>query len=141
MIKIPFHRNPNFVGRADILDAMKRAVDEDRSVGARIALVGIGGMGKTQLMLQYCYEHLKEYTHVFWLRADGTTTILEEFRRLAEMLDIKVDNAKGDKEDAIVARVLQWFESRQGWLLLLDDIDEIQDIAKFMPRRGGGGNI
>ena len=54
-------------------------------------LKGLGGMGKSQLMLKYCYTHRKEYKYVFWLNAEGSQATLEEFHNLAEKLGIKVD--------------------------------------------------
>src|SRR4051812_13873654 len=67
-VKDHFHgvpqQNHGFVGRADILARMEAEIVKDRSSN-RLALSGLGGMGKTQLMLQYCYLHRKAYQFVF----------------------------------------------------------------------------
>src|SRR5579864_5162969 len=100
MIKIPLRRNPNFVGRTDILDKIECAIHEGQSaaVACVVALVGLGGMGKTQLMLQYCYEHLSEYKYVFWLNAESRGAILEEFQRIAAILHIQNGDKAANKE-------------------------------------------
>ena len=92
MINVPFRRNKNFVGRADILEKMEHAIRNNHSTNECFPLVlsGLGGMGKTQLMLHYYHMHCNEYKDIFWLNAEGKA-ILDEFGRLAETLEINVD--------------------------------------------------
>src|SRR5579862_7250792 len=61
--------NKAVVDRPDILDNMKAVLAQGSpSIESTIlALCGLGGMGKTQLMLRYCYLHRVEYKSIFWL--------------------------------------------------------------------------
>src|SRR4051794_37213934 len=100
MVKVPFHRNRCFVGRSDILEEMEQNLRDNRLTGDCVPLVlsGLGGMGKTQLMLQYHFTHHSEYKDVFWLTAEGTAAAIDMFRLLGETLKIKVENnEKGDQ--------------------------------------------
>src|SRR4051812_12533352 len=94
MFQVPFPPNHNFVGRRDILAEIETLVRKNQLTDGCIPTVlkGLGGMGKTQLMLKYCYEHRKEYKYVIWINADGRQETLDEFRSLAKDLDIRVEN-------------------------------------------------
>ena len=93
MFQVPFRKNNNFVGRADILNEMEQNLRHHQLAGDCVPLVlsGLGGMGKSQLMLKYCYAHRKEYRYIFWLNAEGSQETREGFRNLAKDLGIKVD--------------------------------------------------
>ena len=140
-VKDPLHgvppRNHDFVGRADILAQMQLEISQNvSSNGCRpLALSGLGGMGKSQLMLQYCYLHRAAYRYVFWMEMDGAAMADASFRRLAQNLGLNLQDLKEDDSDAIIERVRTWLEKRTGWLILLDNADK--DIFRYIPRVGG----
>src|SRR4051812_17076854 len=94
MFHVPFPQNNNFIGRHDILAEIEAVVHKNQTASGCVPTIlkGLGGMGKSQLMLKYCYTHRKEYNYVFWLNVEGSQATLEEFRNLAEDLDIKATN-------------------------------------------------
>ncbi|KAF3936044.1 hypothetical protein ABW20_dc0100975 [Dactylellina cionopaga] len=85
-VVIPFimslPRNSNFCGRADELRKIyKYFADPElpRDVPAVLTLIGTGGMGKSQIALEYAYRHNRDYTAVFWVSAANETTIKASF--------------------------------------------------------------
>ena len=85
---LPFRKNKNFTGRDRELSEIHEAL---HSPGAPlseriIALHGLGGMGKTQLAIQYAYIHQKDYTSVWWVNASTTQTLSEGFLGIAQRL-------------------------------------------------------
>ncbi|KAF3118819.1 hypothetical protein TWF569_004774, partial [Orbilia oligospora] len=74
---MPFPRNRNFAGRADTLGQVYEYFSNPNStdVPCVFALIGTGGMGKTQIALEYAYRHRHDYTAVFWISAASETTI------------------------------------------------------------------
>src|SRR3982751_3759333 len=94
MFQVPFPQNNNFVGRHDILAEIETVIRKNWSTNGCVPIVlkGLGGMGKSQLMLKYCYSHRKEYKDIFWLDIEGSLATLEEFLFLAEKLGIKSNN-------------------------------------------------
>ena len=85
---LPFHRNNNFTGRgrelAEIHEVLYSA--DATTPQRRVALHGLGGIGKTQLAIQYAYIHQKDYTSVWWVNASTTQTISEGFLGIAQQL-------------------------------------------------------
>ncbi|RUP52199.1 P-loop containing nucleoside triphosphate hydrolase protein, partial [Jimgerdemannia flammicorona] len=126
-----------FVGREDILKKMQMALLDNRSEDIRILILnGIGGMGKTELMLKYENLHRKNYSYIFWLRVDGSKATLDEFRWLAKKLGIYNDTNKSD-DNEVIELVREWLESRTSWLLLLDNMDRVEDVYPYIPKTGG----
>ena len=68
---MPFPRNADFVGRTDDLDRLHAVLQTRRPVGIRPAgLTGMGGIGKTQLAVEYVYRHKGDYPGgIFWVNA------------------------------------------------------------------------
>src|SRR3954462_668536 len=115
MLFVPFPQNHNFVVRHDILAEIEGHFRKTKSADecVPIMLKGLRGMGKSQLMLKYCYTHQKEYKHIFWLNAEGIQATLEEFQNLTKKLSIKVDN-----DDDLAEHIHTWFQSKEErWLL------------------------
>ena len=79
-------RNPDFVGRADLLALLELQVKESQGGTAHIVLHGTGGMGKTQLALEYVYRHSTEYSSIFWVNAASTKTLERDFIIIMERL-------------------------------------------------------
>ena len=70
---MPFPRNPDFVGRTGDLEALHAALQTREQVGIRPAgLTGMGGIGKTQLAVEYVYQCKERHDYpdgIFWVNA------------------------------------------------------------------------
>lgn len=67
-------RNPGFTGR----DALLAAVREELTVADRAvvqAFNGMGGVGKTQLALEYAHRHVAAYEVVWWVDSEQPSLI------------------------------------------------------------------
>ena len=88
-MRLPFHHNDNFTGRErELADIHEALYGGDASASHRrvVALHGLGGIGKTQLAIQYAYIHQKDYTSVWWVNASTMQTISEGFLGIAQQL-------------------------------------------------------
>src|SRR5579862_3469560 len=127
-----------FVDRPDTLERMKAELAERQSSGMGckiIALCGLGGMGKTQLMLRYCYLHCDEYDMVFWLEFDSKATAFESFQKLAINLGLGEETKENLEKAAALVRA--WLQSQTRWLLLLDNVDDDLEVLELLPRVRG----
>ena len=88
-MRLPFHKNHNFTGRgrelAEIHEVLHSA---DATIAQRRVMVlhGLGGIGKTQLAIQYAYIHQKDYTSIWWVNASTTQTLSQGFLGIAQQL-------------------------------------------------------
>src|SRR4051812_1283304 len=92
-------------------------------------------MGKTQLMLQYCYLHQSEYRFIIWMDMDDATVAPDSSRRLALNLGLDVDSSKNNAPEKPIKRVRKWLEQTTGCLILLGNADK--DVLQYILRLGG----
>jgi hypothetical protein len=84
--QIPVARNPAFTGRGRLLDRLHEALTDPRRRPARVVLSGLGGVGKTQLAVEYAHTHREDYRVVWWVRADRPATVRGDLASLAAAL-------------------------------------------------------
>lgn len=121
-------RNPGFVGRDAILVSLRERL-RSGGRGAVQVLHGMGGVGKTQLAIEYAHRYAGAYDMVWWFSAEETSLIGEQFAALAVELGLTPPQA--DKASAVGA--LRAYLRRQGrWLLLLDDAESPGDLRAWL---------
>jgi hypothetical protein len=131
--KVPA-RNPGFTGREDLLATLRTALlNDDRAVVQ--ALHGIGGVGKTQLAVEYAHRFADSYDLVLWIASEKTELIGEQFASLAEGLGCLMP-AGGADPRRIVSDELQ---TRSRWLLVFDNAEDPEYLAACMP--SGAGHV
>ena len=130
---VPYHRNPFFTGREDILARLHAVLTSDRSVALTqpLAISGLGGIGKTQTAIEYAYRYQSYYQIVLWARADSYDALVSDFVSFAEMLNLPEKEAQ-DQGRAVDA-VKRWLDSHTDWLLILDDADDMVMVNDFIP--------
>ncbi|RMY73350.1 hypothetical protein D0862_14302 [Hortaea werneckii] len=93
---VPFHRDPNFVDRPEL-----ETLEEKLSVwNKKVALVGIGGVGKSQLAIEFCYRVRERSPEVwtFWVHASSAARFDADIRKLA--CDAGIPGWNDPKSDA-----------------------------------------
>ncbi|KFZ24198.1 hypothetical protein V502_01323, partial [Pseudogymnoascus sp. VKM F-4520 (FW-2644)] len=149
---LPFSRNTDFVGRGFYLKQLIAKLDPRSFAGTcpRVALDGLGGVGKTQIALQFAYQ-IQETSlecSVFWVQASDATTFNNSYREIAQKLGIL--GVEDDKAD-IKQLVLTALEGLPNpWLLVVDNADDYKVLSnaderiasraliEFLPNRGNG---
>ncbi|GCE07842.1 tetratricopeptide repeat protein [Dictyobacter aurantiacus] len=147
---IPYARNPHFTGRDNLLDQIAQQFSSTETAQPaairRVALTqaqaikGLGGIGKTQIAIEYAYRALaqKRYTHTLWISAATAESIQASFIALARLLpgDPLTDETDQHKLNAAVKRWLE--ECQHPWLLIVDNVDDLALIQPFLPIWGNG---
>jgi WD40 repeat protein len=127
---VPFPRNPEFVGRVGDLARLHAGLSSPGSgpVGIRPAgLTGMGGIGKTQLVVEYAYRHRGDYPEgIFWIDAAGP--LVEGFARLATDHRLKWAENERPRDEQIRA-TFKALNCRPHALLVLDNLPDPAAIA------------
>ncbi|MGH3821540.1 MAG: FxSxx-COOH system tetratricopeptide repeat protein [Pseudonocardiaceae bacterium] len=128
-------RNPGFVGRDATLEHLwKRLWSGGRAVVQ--ALHGTGGVGKTQVAIEYAHRYAGAYDLVWWVSAEGAGLIGEQYAELAAELGLIPPNA----DTASAVGVLRGYLRGKGrWLLVLDNAESPADLRAWLP--AGPGHI
>jgi tetratricopeptide (TPR) repeat protein len=135
---IPYPRNPMFTGREEILthliDALKAS--QTAALSQAQAISGLGGIGKTQIAIEYAYRHHQDYQAVFWMLADTRESLVSGYITIAGLLNLP---EKDEQDQTIVVNaVVRWFTTHAEWLLILDSADDLAVVREFVPSMFGG---
>jgi tetratricopeptide (TPR) repeat protein len=135
---IPYPRNPFFLGRESELLRIRQNLQTGQAMALSQpqAINGLGGIGKTQLALEYAYRHYQDYKVVLWARAESTEALVSSYITVASHLRLPEREAK--EQDITVQAVKAWLQTHYDWLLILDNADELAWIPDFLPPSLGG---
>ena len=126
---LPFPPDPQFLARPEVSDWIG---EKARTPGARAALIGLGGIGKSQLAIRYAHG-VRNRSHVFWVNATTQATLEESIRAISERLNLE---KPADSRDDIFRRVGNWLGNEQNgaWTVVLDNFDDISILRDDDPR-------
>lgn len=121
LIGLPRPAVRNFVGRAEQLDQLDQLVPGGIGVVTH-AVHGLGGVGKSELALQYAASRAGNYRVVWWVIAETAETIAAGLAELAFQLHPVAKLIATQDEAATWA--LAWLQAHDRWLLILDNVED-----------------
>lgn len=138
-------RNKFFTGRETLLKQMKECLNSKEMKHLVLTAYGLGGIGKTQLTLEYVWQNYKEYKGVCWFNAESREQLMASYMSLGHKLNLfteaekNIDSEEKGKLEEKSKRVKEWLEnpSRAGWLLIYDSAVKQDDINNLLPVKEG----
>ncbi|KAH7157169.1 hypothetical protein EDB81DRAFT_867930 [Dactylonectria macrodidyma] len=141
---LPFAKNDTFVGRQDVFNQVTELLFNKGAT--RVSLVGLGGIGKTQVALQVAFwtqKHMPDHS-VFWIPALSKASFEQTCADLARSLGISITKNEDTKE---ALRTYLGSKKAAKWLFVLDTADdetimyqssETSRILDYIPKSNNG---
>ncbi|SIM50853.1 FxSxx-COOH system tetratricopeptide repeat protein [Micromonospora cremea] len=132
--------NVQFIGRDEDLRRLRHLLQSGVSRGySLVALRGMGGVGKTQIALEYVHRFRTAYDLVFWIEADPQifvdSTLVDLGERMGLPEPANIPAAIRQVHDTLVRG-----DRYPRWLLVFDNVADYRQIEDFLPM-GGRGHI
>ena len=132
-------RNVNFIGRAGLLNTLRdRLSHASPAAVLPEALHGLGGIGKSQIAVEYVYRHAADYDLIWWIPSENPSEIQTALAQLAVRLGLSSEPSV-DTAVPAVKEALRVGEPYGRWLLVFDNADRPEDVRPFFP--AGNGHI
>ncbi|MBB5869102.1 MinD-like ATPase involved in chromosome partitioning or flagellar assembly/tetratricopeptide (TPR) repeat protein [Allocatelliglobosispora scoriae] len=131
-------RNSRFTGREEDLRRLRGHLRERSAVvlsGAQpVALQGMGGIGKTQLAIEYAYRFRAAYDVICWVSADPVGEIETSLIDLGAQLGVPMESSGPDNARAVLQMLGR---SRDRWLLIFDNAEDPELVSQYLPQGKG----
>ncbi|GGV71192.1 cytochrome c [Streptomyces griseoloalbus] len=143
MVNVPL-RNSSFVGRQALLRAVEEQLGaQDTAAVLPHALHGLGGVGKSQLALEYIYTHQHDYKVICWIPAERQSLILATLAGLAVRLGVTppgqdVGASTANTAVPAVLEALRIGKPYDNWLLIFDNAEDVEVVRQYFPTNGPG---
>ncbi|WP_433888722.1 FxSxx-COOH system tetratricopeptide repeat protein [Streptomyces sp. CA-111067] len=133
-------RNLTFTGRSTVLEQIRKELGGGMTIvlPRPQTLFGLGGVGKTQIALEYVHRFMGDYDLIWWISAEQTELVTASLAELAGRLGLHV----GDDIAAAAQEALAYLRNTaasERWLLVFDNADDPAAVRPFLP--GGQGHV
>lgn len=140
IVEVP-GRNANFTGRErDLRELRSQLRARGVAVVSPVALRGLGGVGKTQVALEYSHRFRADYDIVWWINCGQPQYVDVQLADLGRSMR-KIFGAEVPREGSapeVAKAVLSLLEDWDGrWLLVYDNAEDITTIRPFLASRHG----
>ncbi|KAL4744430.1 hypothetical protein BDW72DRAFT_209020 [Aspergillus terricola var. indicus] len=143
-----------FIGREEELNRLWDYLQPASSQTRKVAVLhGLGGIGKTQLAVQFARKHKNEFTAIFWLNGKDQSALVSSLSScLSQIQGQPLEDQAVNEEEAVqrANQVLQWLARpvNTRWLIIFDNIDQYSplqghghcgyDVYEFFPKADHG---
>jgi TIR domain/CobQ/CobB/MinD/ParA nucleotide binding domain/NB-ARC domain len=129
-------RNASFTGRAALLQRLRDNLSIGSAVVKPQAVHGLGGVGKTQLVIEYAHRFMADYDLVWWISAQQEELIAASLAEIAPELGIRRGENIDEAAEA-VREALRRGQPYSRWLMIFDNAEDPDLLAPHLPQGNG----
>ncbi|MFN9559959.1 MAG: tetratricopeptide repeat protein [Dolichospermum sp.] len=130
---IPYRGSVHFVGRETELTT----IHEDLRRGNYVAITGMGGLGKTELVTQYATQYQDHYDGIIWFNARERSLAAEVFELFTFKFGWEIPKTQGGKPLTLQQQVawcwLQYPKTQKPVLIVVDDLTDLTQLQEVVP--------
>ncbi|WP_141576640.1 FxSxx-COOH system tetratricopeptide repeat protein [Actinomadura sp. WMMA1423] len=132
-------RNAVFTGRGRLLEQLRdNLLGTTQRIVQPQALHGLGGVGKTQVAIEYAHRFKADYDLVWWINAQQPDSIRAGLANLAEDMGLRVGDSIADAANAALDALRRGTPTPR-WLIIFDNADNPKELKEYLP--GGDGHV
>ncbi|MBT2524665.1 tetratricopeptide repeat protein [Streptomyces sp. ISL-99] len=129
-------RNGRFTGRDDLLTELQSRLTEAERGNSACTLLGMSGIGKTQIAAEYAHRFSTDYDVIWWVNSDDRNIQRDRFGELAAELVLHSGSEPGERIRA-VRDALRRGEPYSRWLVIFDGWDDTEGANVLLPHGPG----
>jgi tetratricopeptide (TPR) repeat protein len=131
--RIPFSPNPLFEGRVDDLKKIAVSLLGESNTGVVVnqAITGMGGLGKTQLAVEFAYRYGRYYRGVHWLDLADPSLLDSEIAQCGAQMSLA--NFPADQPSQVALTLNTW-KADGPRLLVLDNFEAVEQVDNVLTR-------
>ncbi|HEY6408874.1 MAG TPA: NB-ARC domain-containing protein, partial [Ktedonobacteraceae bacterium] len=128
---VPYQHNPFFTGREALLHHLHEVLGYKQTavLSQSYTLSGLGGIGKTQMAVEYAYRYANDYAAILWVGAETRESMLSSFTAIADLLSLTVQK----NQDHLIATVKPWLADHREWLVIFDNVEDLGLLEAVLP--------
>jgi len=126
----PIPKIPHFAGRKKELEQIYNNFNSGLDNSFMQILSGLGGVGKTQIVLEFLNKYGNEYDTIWWFTADNDENLV------SAVSNFVLRKGLAKETDNIIIKIdifVEWLENHSNWLLIFDNVENMESIRRFCP--------
>ena len=138
---LPFSPNPLFVGREAIFSHLVDKLQQTNTVaiGQTVAMMGLGGLGKTQLVIEFAHRYGRYFPGgIFWFNFEQPDTIATQFASCGglDRMSLRPDFNEFSLAEQVKIVQTAW-QRKVPRLLIFDGCEDEATLLQWRPTHGG----
>jgi len=127
---------PAFTDREGVLLRLRAQLKTEETALVPQVLCGLGGVGKTQLAIQYAWRFREEYDLIWWVNAEQHSQVISGLGDLGELMDLPVPESQQHGARAVL-NALSEHTVYARWLMIYDNARSPDLVLPYVPHGAG----